>query len=79
MKEREECFRMIAKAKFHIQYRYDKAPTGSFPYSTRQNCNRMKTSIARQNSTHTTDTTEYKLLYSRKNAIVRMSVKIELR
>jgi len=32
MEEREESFRMIAKAKFHIQYRHDKVPTGSFPY-----------------------------------------------
>ena len=64
-RKKEKSFHAVAKAKFHIQHRHDKVPTGSFPYSTRQNCNRVKTSIARQNSTHTTDTTEYKLLYSK--------------
>jgi len=78
-RKKEKSFHAVAKAKFHIQYGHDKVPTGSFPYSTRQNCHRVKTSIARQNSTHRTDTTKYKLLYSKKNAIVRISVKIELR
>jgi len=41
--------RKIAKAKFYIQNRHDKVLTGSFLYSTRQNCNRVKTSIALQN------------------------------
>jgi len=48
-RKKEMSFHAVAKAKFHIQYRHDKVPTGSFSYSTRQNCNRVKTSIARQN------------------------------
>ena len=33
-RKKEKSFHEVAKAKFHIQYRHDKAPTGSFQYST---------------------------------------------
>jgi len=51
--ERKKSFHAVAKAKFHIQYRHDKVSTGSFPYSTRQNCNRMKTSTDTAELIHT--------------------------
>ena len=57
-RKKEKSFHAgIAKAKFHIQYRHDKVPAGSFPYSTRQNCNRMKTSADTAELIHT-DTIE---------------------
>ena len=57
MKERKE---LVAKVKFHIQYRHDKVPTGSIPYSARQNCNHMKTSADTAELIHT-DTIELRL------------------
>jgi len=47
MKEKKVFTTAIAE--FYIHDRHNKVLTGSFPYPTWQNCNRVKTSIALQN------------------------------
>jgi len=55
MKEKKVFTTAITE--FYIHDRHNKVLTGSFPYPTRQNCNRVKTSIALQNL-HIIDVTE---------------------
>ena len=64
--QREKSFHAVAKAKFYIQYRRDKVPTGSFPYFTQRNCNRVKPSP---------DTSELIGLHTRRDRVLSDSVR----